>query len=186
MDGPEPSESTLQAHHAEADQAAAVLMFRGLARAIGGAAAAGVAEGAAGADGIAGIEGTDGIAGAIGVGFMQGTGSVETGRQQTTAVYLAEHRRMGRAVALKVIHPALLRHAGALGRFQQEVRAAAKLDHPNIVSLLDSGTDHDAGVVAEAFAGAPTAGFFAAGEIGPVGGSAFLHGFTATVAVFPG
>src|SRR3989442_5476381 len=31
-------------------------------------------------------------AGAIGVGFMQGTGSVETGRQQTTAVYLAEQR----------------------------------------------------------------------------------------------
>jgi small ligand-binding sensory domain FIST len=45
--------------------------------------------------------------------------------------------------------------------------------------------DHDAGVVAEAFAGAPAAGFFAAGEIGPVGGSPFLHGFTATVAVFP-
>ena len=37
----------------------------------------------------------------------------------------------------------------------------------------------------EAFAGAPTAGFFAAGEIGPVGGAPFLHGFTATVAVFP-
>src|SRR2546430_11034408 len=31
-------------------------------------------------------------AGAIGVGFMQGTGSVETGRQQTTALYLAEQR----------------------------------------------------------------------------------------------
>jgi prepilin-type N-terminal cleavage/methylation domain-containing protein len=31
-------------------------------------------------------------AGAIGVGFMQGTSSVETGRQQTTAVYLAEQR----------------------------------------------------------------------------------------------
>jgi small ligand-binding sensory domain FIST len=29
------------------------------------------------------------------------------------------------------------------------------------------------------------AGFFAAGEIGPVGGDPFLHGFTATVAVFP-
>src|SRR2546430_13316800 len=28
----------------------------------------------------------------MGVGFMQGTGSVETGRQQTTAVYLAEQR----------------------------------------------------------------------------------------------
>ena len=33
-------------------------------------------------------------------------------------------------------------------------------------------------------AGAPAAGFFAAGEIGPVGGESFLHGFTATVAVF--
>ena len=32
--------------------------------------------------------------------------------------------------------------------------------------------------------GAPAAGFFAAGEIGPVGGEYFLHGFTATVAVF--
>ena len=32
--------------------------------------------------------------------------------------------------------------------------------------------------------GAPVAGFFAAGEIGPVGGEYFLHGFTATVAVF--
>ena len=31
----------------------------------------------------------------------------------------------------------------------------------------------------------PMAGFFAAGEIGPVGGESFLHGYTATVAVFP-
>jgi small ligand-binding sensory domain FIST len=44
--------------------------------------------------------------------------------------------------------------------------------------------DHDAEVVADALAGAPAAGFFAAGEIGPVGGGHFLHSFTATVAVF--
>lgn len=44
--------------------------------------------------------------------------------------------------------------------------------------------DHDAVAVAELLGGAPTGGFFAAGEIGPVGGEAFLHGFTATVAVF--
>jgi small ligand-binding sensory domain FIST len=44
--------------------------------------------------------------------------------------------------------------------------------------------DHDAEVVDDGLGGAPTAGFFAAGEIGPVGGQAFLHGFTATVAVF--
>jgi len=44
---------------------------------------------------------------------------------------------------------------------------------------------HDARVVAEAL-GTPTlAGFFCGGEIGPVGGKAFLHGFTATLALFP-
>jgi small ligand-binding sensory domain FIST len=46
--------------------------------------------------------------------------------------------------------------------------------------------DHDAGVLERELRGAPTAGFFAAGEIGPVGGRSFLHGFTATVAVFAG
>jgi small ligand-binding sensory domain FIST len=46
--------------------------------------------------------------------------------------------------------------------------------------------DHDALAVARELGGAPAAGFFAAGEIGPVGGRSFLHGFTATVAVFAG
>jgi small ligand-binding sensory domain FIST len=45
--------------------------------------------------------------------------------------------------------------------------------------------DHDATALSEELAGAPAAGFFAAGEIGPVGGDPFLHAFTATVAVFP-
>jgi small ligand-binding sensory domain FIST len=44
--------------------------------------------------------------------------------------------------------------------------------------------DHDAGALDRALAGAPAAGFFAAGEIGPVGGESHLHGFTATVAIF--
>jgi small ligand-binding sensory domain FIST len=44
---------------------------------------------------------------------------------------------------------------------------------------------HDALAVDEELLGAPAAGFFAAGEIGPVGGGNFLHSFTATVAVFP-
>jgi small ligand-binding sensory domain FIST len=44
--------------------------------------------------------------------------------------------------------------------------------------------DHDVLAVDAALAGAPVAGFFAAGEIGPVGGRAHLHGFTATLAVF--
>jgi small ligand-binding sensory domain FIST len=44
--------------------------------------------------------------------------------------------------------------------------------------------DHDARVVAELLGTDALAGFFCGGEIGPVGGKAFLHGFTATLAVF--
>jgi small ligand-binding sensory domain FIST len=44
---------------------------------------------------------------------------------------------------------------------------------------------HDIGCVQDAFRGQlPAAGFFAMGEIGPVGGQNFLHGFTASVALF--
>jgi small ligand-binding sensory domain FIST len=45
--------------------------------------------------------------------------------------------------------------------------------------------DHDASTIRRELGGAPSAGFFAAGEIGPVGTRSFLHGFSATVAVFP-
>jgi small ligand-binding sensory domain FIST len=44
--------------------------------------------------------------------------------------------------------------------------------------------DHDAGVVAETLGSIPTAGMFCAGEIGPVGHRNFLHGFTASLALF--
>ena len=44
--------------------------------------------------------------------------------------------------------------------------------------------DHDASAVQDAL-GVPAGGFFCAGEIGPVGGRNFLHGFTATMALFP-
>jgi small ligand-binding sensory domain FIST len=47
-----------------------------------------------------------------------------------------------------------------------------------------SEPDHDARALAEAVGSPALAGFFCGGEIGPVGGRAFLHGFTATAAVF--
>ncbi len=49
---------------------------------------------------------------------------------------------------------------------------------------LFAAPDHDARAVGEALGGDALAGFFCAGEIGPVGGKPFLHGFTATLAVF--
>jgi small ligand-binding sensory domain FIST len=46
--------------------------------------------------------------------------------------------------------------------------------------------NHDAEVVHDAVDGAATAGMFCAGEIGPVGGRSYLHGFTASVVLFAG
>jgi WD40 repeat protein/serine/threonine protein kinase len=60
------------------------------------------------------------------------------GRGGMGAVYRAEHRRMQRQVALKVIHPDLMRNPASVQRFQQEVRAAARLQHPNIVTAHDA------------------------------------------------
>ena len=44
--------------------------------------------------------------------------------------------------------------------------------------------DHDAGVIKEAVGEIPVAGFFAQGEIGPVGGENHIHGYTASVVLF--
>jgi hypothetical protein len=53
-------------------------------------------------------------------------------------VYLARNRRMDRLEGLKVVSAALLERAGALERFEREMRAAARLNHPNIVTAYSS------------------------------------------------
>jgi serine/threonine-protein kinase len=53
-------------------------------------------------------------------------------------VYHAVHKLMDREVALKVIHPSLTRNPKAVQRFLLEVKAAAKLQHPNIVTAHDA------------------------------------------------
>jgi WD40 repeat protein/tRNA A-37 threonylcarbamoyl transferase component Bud32 len=53
-------------------------------------------------------------------------------------VYKAEHRVMHRAVALKVINRAYTSSRAAVERFRREVRAAARLSHPNIVTTYDA------------------------------------------------
>src|SRR5262249_12793526 len=54
------------------------------------------------------------------------------------AVYRAQHRRLERLVAMKVINPGLLCNPATVERFQQEVRAAGQLHHPNIVTAYDA------------------------------------------------
>jgi len=51
-------------------------------------------------------------------------------------------------------------------------------------SHLFGTPDHDAGVVSDSLDGIPMAGMFCAGEIGPIGGRNFVHGFTAAVVLF--
>ena len=53
-------------------------------------------------------------------------------------VYKATHRMMDRTVAVKIIKRELMQNSQAVDRFHREVKAAAKLSHPNIV------TSHDA------------------------------------------
>jgi WD40 repeat protein len=53
-------------------------------------------------------------------------------------VYRAEHRLMERTVALRVIHKSLTSKPGLADRFRREVKAAARLAHPNIVTAHDA------------------------------------------------
>ncbi|HXD89345.1 MAG TPA: protein kinase, partial [Urbifossiella sp.] len=54
-------------------------------------------------------------------------------------VFKAEHKLMGRTVAVKVLAPHLTIDRDAAERFLKEVAAAGKLSHPNIVIAHDAG-----------------------------------------------
>ncbi len=63
------------------------------------------------------------------------------GRGGMGAVYRARHRRMDRIVALKVLPSAAAHDPQAASRFDREIRAIARLSHPNIVVAHDAGED---------------------------------------------
>jgi serine/threonine protein kinase len=54
-------------------------------------------------------------------------------------VLKAQHRRMKRIVAIKVLPTAAMKNRDSVDRFHREVEAAAKLNHPNIVTAYDAG-----------------------------------------------
>ncbi len=58
-------------------------------------------------------------------------------------VYLAEHVKMKRKSAIKVMRPALVDDAEALQRFSREAENASKLSHPNVASIFDFGETND-------------------------------------------
>lgn len=57
------------------------------------------------------------------------------GRGGMGEVYRAHDVKLGRTVALKLIHPSLMTSSDAKRRFENEARATAKLNHPNIVNI---------------------------------------------------
>jgi len=79
-------------------------------------------------------------------------GSVLDGRYKIEAVlgsggmgrvYRAEHTKIGRSVAIKVLHQDLTRNREASQRFQREAIASGRLDHQNIVGVSDFGVLDD-------------------------------------------
>ena len=65
------------------------------------------------------------------------------GQGGTGSVFKAWHRHMKRNVALKVLHADLSESPAALQRFQREMQAGGKLNHPHVVATLDAAQDGD-------------------------------------------
>jgi non-specific serine/threonine protein kinase len=61
-------------------------------------------------------------------------------------VYLAEDPRLGRRVAIKVLPPQLLKDEERRRRFLREARAAAAVDHPNIIHIYEVEEDAKGGI----------------------------------------
>jgi serine/threonine protein kinase len=63
----------------------------------------------------------------------------QIGRGGMAVVYRASDKRLNRHVALKILAPELASDAGYRQRFHREMRAAAAVDHQNIVPVFDAG-----------------------------------------------
>jgi serine/threonine-protein kinase len=55
------------------------------------------------------------------------------------AVYRAKHVKVGRAFAVKILHPRLLLDNKVLARFEREAELAGRLRHPNVIGVVDVG-----------------------------------------------
>src|SRR3954452_17713657 len=65
-------------------------------------------------------------------------------------VYHGWDRRLSREIAIKVLSPELSADADYVDRFRDEARTVARLTHPNIVAVYDTGSDQgDAYMVTE-------------------------------------
>lgn len=61
------------------------------------------------------------------------------------AVYRAEHTRLSKSFAVKVLHPHIATNTDIVKRFRREAQSLAGLDHPNIVQIIDFDQDEEIG-----------------------------------------
>src|SRR3712207_3923284 len=73
------------------------------------------------------------------------------GRGGIGVVYRAEHKHLGRRVALTMLSPILAADEGFRERFLRESRLAAAVDHPGIVTVYDAGEVNDTLYIAMRF-----------------------------------
>ena len=107
--------------------------------------------------------------------------------KETGSMSVAEYVRPGQTVQFHIRdhHSADVEMRQLLTEAKDNSPAAALIFSCNGRGLrMFPEPHHDASTVESVFGSIPNAGFFAAGEIGPVGGQNFLHGFTASVALF--
>src|SRR2546425_5422175 len=58
-------------------------------------------------------------------------------------VYLAEHVKMGRRSAIKVMNPSMVHDPDAVARFNREAANASRITHPNVCAIYDFGETPD-------------------------------------------
>jgi hypothetical protein len=61
-------------------------------------------------------------------------------------VYKARHLSLDRPVCLKLLKAALLEDPTLVGRFEREAKAASRLNHPNVIQVIDFGRTEDGGL----------------------------------------
>ena len=64
-------------------------------------------------------------------------------KDQHTSVYLANHVYLGKKIILKTLSALELPDQTFLDRFKREAKILARLDHPNLIKVLDFGTAGD-------------------------------------------
>ncbi|MBL8146257.1 MAG: protein kinase [Anaerolineae bacterium] len=76
---------------------------------------------------------------ALSEGQMLGPYRIEApmGQGGMATIYRATQQRLGRVVAIKMLHPVFLQDATFLSRFEREAQIVARLDHPHIVPVYD-------------------------------------------------